>query len=170
MKIPNDIDEAFIELKSIGELVTSSEWQRAALVYAFTEDRGRGGDNRKSNVQNCTLLSVKDFADQGLSGLHSRVSVSKYRRAWSKAIEAGLAEDIGPGDDISLPDADWTEFTKVQRKPPEPRNDTMEDAHDINLIDMFLRNKRKFFTHKGKLALIERLEAEIEILREETSS
>lgn len=68
--------EAVLDLKGLGELVTASEWKRAAIVWAFT------ADGRKSK----DVYSVTDFAGLGISGLSSKPSVIKYRKAWAKAI------------------------------------------------------------------------------------
>jgi hypothetical protein len=42
MQVHKSIDDAIADLKDLGELVTASEWKRAAIVWAFTEDRRPG--------------------------------------------------------------------------------------------------------------------------------
>lgn len=94
------------------ELVTASEWKRAAIVWAFTEDMR--GKNPTSGILNC-----QQFADLSISGLSSKNTVTKYRKAWKLAIEHGFATDVKPGDLIDLPDLDWQTYFN----PPLPKLD-----------------------------------------------
>lgn len=107
------MDAALAELNSVSALVTASEWRRAAIVWAFTTDK-QGQRTSHTSVQS---LGVAEFAALGISGLQSRNTVAKYRRAWAKAIEAGHAFDVQPGDDVVLPGVDWRTYFN----PPNPR-------------------------------------------------
>ncbi|MDB2207318.1 hypothetical protein [Mycobacteroides abscessus] len=79
----------------MGELITASEWQKAALVYAFTYD----GVNQYAG-KDLNRLSVSDFAR---TGAMSKPTIIKYRKAWKLAIDNGFATDVKPGDLIDLP-------------------------------------------------------------------
>ncbi|WP_074303016.1 hypothetical protein [Mycobacteroides abscessus] len=92
----------------MGELITASEWQRAALVWAFTEE---GKPGPKKDLPTNGRISISDFAGMKISGLTKRDTVSKYRRAWSQAIADGVATDVKPGDLIDLPDVEWPRIT-----------------------------------------------------------
>lgn len=85
---------AVSELTSIGRLVTAGEWERAAIIWAFTYDTG-GGRPSKS-AQKSTLLTVSEFAEMGLVGLRSRNSIIRYRTIWREAMESGLTIDVKP--------------------------------------------------------------------------
>lgn len=49
-------------------------------------------------------MSFRDLASQGITGMGSRTTIAKYRKAWKLAIERGFATDVKPGDLIDLPD------------------------------------------------------------------
>ncbi|SII58004.1 Uncharacterised protein [Mycobacteroides abscessus subsp. abscessus] len=91
----------------MGELITASEWQRAALVWAFTEDQ----QGKRTTSVTSDRSSMVEFAKLGVSGLRSVNSIKKYRRAWSQAIADGFATDVKPGDLIDLPDVEWPRVT-----------------------------------------------------------
>jgi hypothetical protein len=122
MKIPTDIDGAVLSLKGLGELITASEWERAAIVWAFTEDRNPG-----RNSSTFGRMSAAEFASQSIAGLTSKQTVVKYRKAWKLAIEHGFATDVEPGDLIDLPEAEWRQYFNPPRpkgdKPPRKSND-----------------------------------------------
>lgn len=104
MRIPEDIEDAVLNLKGLGELITASEWQRAALVWAFTYEAKNQNDAGKDLSQR---TSVNEFAR---TGVMSRPTVTKYRRAWRLAIENGFATDVKPGDLIDLPEVEWQPY------------------------------------------------------------
>ncbi|SHU94023.1 Uncharacterised protein [Mycobacteroides abscessus subsp. abscessus] len=95
-RLPGLRTQVGLDLKGLGELVTASEWKRSAIVWAFTEEVGRG----KSK---CSQLSISEFAALEVIGLQSRNTVAKYRKAWKLAIDNGFATDVKPGDLIDLP-------------------------------------------------------------------
>ncbi|CPR33704.1 Uncharacterised protein [Mycobacteroides abscessus] len=130
-KIPESIEDAVLNLKGLGELITASEWQRAALVWAFTQEGKPGppGDRTTSGP-----ISINDFTRQGISGLKSKETVRKYRRAWSKAIADGFTTNVKPGDLIDLPEVEWQPYFN-----PETATDTglkMEPTSDEESDDV----------------------------------
>ncbi|WP_131723179.1 helix-turn-helix domain-containing protein [Mycobacteroides abscessus] len=141
----------------MGELITASEWKRAAIVWAFTHD-GR------SKISNVKSMPVTEFVGLGLSGLASSASVVKYRKAWKLAIErrevvaeltdAGMSgEAMAEVLDVSnatvsrdrgltnvRPDSvtgqDGKTYPHPAPKPKEPnRNDpVLDDAEYLNIL------------------------------------
>lgn len=103
--VPSTMKEAAAALGDLEELVTAKEWHRAAIVYAFTYDGGRGGDRSKPRARG--LLNMREFAGRGISGLRTEITVAHYRNSWKAAILAGKADDIQPGDRVTLPEMDW---------------------------------------------------------------
>jgi hypothetical protein len=97
--IPTTIKSASGALNGIDGLLTAKQWERAAIVYAFT-DEVRG---RKSGHQ----VSCRDFAKLGIRGLTRHDVVAEYRRIWSNAIASGDAPHIEPGDRVVLPTIKW---------------------------------------------------------------
>jgi hypothetical protein len=99
IQIPETIDAARVRLDGIESLLTATEWERAAIVWAFTEDgtNGRPSDRKPSAL---SRFSAEEFAALGIQGLRSGYAVRRYRRAWSD--EVGEAT-IAPGDRVVLP-------------------------------------------------------------------
>jgi hypothetical protein len=104
MHLPKTIDEARDRLGNIDGLVTARQWERAAIVWAFTYDAGRG--RPQNNVEKSTL-SEAEFAALKVHGLRTRDSVRAYRSAWRWAMEEAGAPDIKPGDEFEAPALDW---------------------------------------------------------------
>ena len=140
--LPLDIEEAVLSLKGLGELITATEWKRAAIVWAFTEDRQGQKDTSHRSVQG---LGLQEFADLKLEGLKSRNSVAKYRKAWQRAIDVGAAKDVQPGQRVTLPDLEWQEYfnppmppvdrESKPQKPKKPKKPTEEPIVPIEIID-----------------------------------
>lgn len=84
-------------------------------MWAFVTDENKGGRGKTGTDVN--RFTVTDFAKLGIAGLASKTSVVKYRKAWKRAIDAGFATDVGPGDRIDLPDVDWQAYFN----PPAPK-------------------------------------------------
>ncbi|MDP0398701.1 hypothetical protein [Tsukamurella strandjordii] len=116
VRIPADVDTALGELQGLGELLNSSEWKRAAIVWAFTDQskggRGKGGDKSPP-------FSISRFSAFRIIGLTDRSWIRKYRKAWQLAIEHGLAVDVKPGDTITLPDAEWSDYFNPKPRVPD---------------------------------------------------
>lgn len=96
--IPTTIEQAVGALNGIDALLTAKGWERAAIVFAFTEERPAG--NQPAQMANSRHLSISDFAALGIAGLTTRDTVRLYREAW---IDGGGATNIGPGDTVNLP-------------------------------------------------------------------
>ncbi|MGW0245081.1 hypothetical protein ACWDYH_00425 [Nocardia goodfellowii] len=119
MNIPEDLESAVLGLKDLGELVTAAEWQRAALVFAFTYEGRPGG---RSTGQECAVaLTMDEFSKLGLVGLSSRTTVRRYRQAWKLAIQDGFATFVMPGDEIALPEVDWNAYFNPPKPPRAPK-------------------------------------------------
>jgi hypothetical protein len=103
-KIPNSIEEAVKNLDGIGALLTAKQWERAAIVYAFTEPNGGGPRTGGISRQ----LSIREFAELGITGLRDRSQIRLYRKAWEVAMQDG-APDAKPGDVVDLPSLPWKE-------------------------------------------------------------
>jgi hypothetical protein len=101
--IPSSVRELATRLNYLDGLMTAAQWQRAALVFAFTQD-GRG-KNASSSVFG--ILNCKAFAALGISGLKSHTTVERYRAAWQSAIDAGKAVPVAPGDPYREPAMEW---------------------------------------------------------------
>lgn len=99
IRVPKTIAEATASLAQLEALVTAKEWTRAAIVYAFTE-LGTGG--RRQPVSS-DRLSLVAFAELGIAGLRSHVTVGKYRAAWQYAVDVGEAQPVEPGDKLTEP-------------------------------------------------------------------
>lgn len=98
--IPNTIDDAVSVLNGIGGLLTAKEWERAAIVATFVEERaGQGVTSSKSGG---SQLSATAFAGLGIRGLSSPSTVLTYARAWLDRFPRPK-----PGRAVKLPTDDW---------------------------------------------------------------
>jgi hypothetical protein len=104
--IPDSMADAIKSLTGISALLTAKEWERAALVYAFT-DPGSGQGRRQPLTKTRERLSIIEFARVGIAGLKTQDTVAMYRNAWQSAIDDGRAQPVSPGDDIELPTLTW---------------------------------------------------------------
>lgn len=116
LKIPATIEQATQELNGLGALLTAKNWARAAIVFAFTKEVGRGGNH--GNDGNPTL-TIASFANLKIVGLSQREDVGYYRKAWQTAVDDGQAEPVEPGQSVVLPDRQW---------PPSPRTRDVQDV------------------------------------------
>lgn len=90
-------------LSGLDRLLTARQWERAAIVYAYTTNAGPGGQHRRRPAP--PKMTMREFARQGFAGLSSNKSVEHYRAAWSMAINQGWVPPVDPGDTVELPDA-----------------------------------------------------------------
>jgi hypothetical protein len=110
--IPKTISAAQRQLGELGALVYATEWHRAAILAAFvtvTEGQGKRTDRLLSSGK----LTAVQFAELGIVGLRSPVTVARYVEAWNAAVDNGKAKPVKPGQRVALPDLDW---------PYEPKN------------------------------------------------
>jgi hypothetical protein len=104
INVPKTVKEAQAALSDLDDLITAKEWSRAAIVWAFTEQR----QGRRSDLAGVPAkLSVTEFAKLGIHGLRDRGTVVAYREAWEWAVINHGAPDHVPGDRIELPDIEW---------------------------------------------------------------
>jgi hypothetical protein len=131
INIPGTIDEAVASLAGIGALLTAKEWERAAIVFAFTRDDVKGGP--RTNCLSSEAVSVREFAEKEISGLKSTNTVSAYRKAWQEAINQGEAVAAEPGATVALPDLTW-ESRKAIEATPEPEQETESEIVDAEIV------------------------------------
>ena len=125
--IPLKIEDALLDLKGLGELISATEWKRAAIVWAFTEEGTAGRPSNEVNVVKSDHISIQAFAEMGISGLASRNTIKKYRKAWQRAIDVGAAKDVQPGQRVTLPDLDWQSYFNPGKTPADPKPDIRQD-------------------------------------------
>lgn len=106
-KIPASIEDATELLNGLGALLTAKQWERAAIVYAFTRDGEDADSNPKRRSEITTPLLPREFAKLGITGLASDQTVRAYRKAWQGAINAEEAKASRPGHQCRLPDIPW---------------------------------------------------------------
>jgi hypothetical protein len=109
--IPKTIEGAASRLDRLGGIVTASEWERAAIVFAFTEPVGQGKRTDLGNVPE--VMSYGQFAGLNIHGLRDHKTVKVYHDAWASAVEKtkrkrnGRVYPVSPGDPFVAPDLEW---------------------------------------------------------------
>lgn len=138
--IPASIDEAITSLTGLDGLLTAKEWERAAIVWAFTHE-GAPGSHWSEKRSEITTLSSRDFAKLGIAGLRSDQTVRRYRQAWQAAIGAGLARETHPGQVTELPGMAWAE-AYVSERAEKGRTGSLEIpvTSDTSMAEWFDRN------------------------------
>lgn len=101
IKIPTP-DELRSTLNGLDRLLTAKQWERAAIVFAFTAKGG--GHNSGREKPQPPRMNLRDFAGQGYQGLSTVKTVGRYREAWMTAIDNGWAGPVNPGESVMLPD------------------------------------------------------------------
>jgi hypothetical protein len=96
-------DDLRSRLRGVDQLLTAKRWERAAIVWAYTEVQTNRGHGIRPGVQ-APRMNVRNFAGQGYQGLSTPKSVSRYREAWATAIANGWAGPVEPGQTVELPD------------------------------------------------------------------
>jgi hypothetical protein len=102
--LPRTIKQAEKALTGIDRLATATEWERAAIVWAFTYE---GVNRHSSSARHSVRYTIRGFADLKFSGLKTQDTIRGYRTAWQQAIDAGQAVDVQPGDEVRLPKLEW---------------------------------------------------------------
>lgn len=93
------------QLAGLDRLLTARNWERAAIVWAFTTaEEGRPSKLRSAEQFPCPIA---EFVSLGFKGLGSRNSVARYRAAWQDALDSGHACSVAPGDEVELPDLEF---------------------------------------------------------------
>lgn len=119
-RIPAESDDADELAGELGQLVRSTEWKRAALIYARVRVGTHGGDRSKINSD---LATPNAYAKLGISGLRSPTTIRNYWRAWQDAIDDGIAKPAILGSDVALPAAEWSDYyppREIDIEPPKP--------------------------------------------------
>jgi hypothetical protein len=95
-------DELRAQLDGLGRLLTARKWERAAIVFAFTQvgEPGRGRWHKPEPPR----MHIREFAAQGFSGLTTNKAVSRYRDAWVSAVSQGWTTLAEPGRTAPIPD------------------------------------------------------------------
>jgi hypothetical protein len=108
--IPGTVTDLKRGLGQIEGLLTAKRWEKAAIVYAWTQPGERGG--AQSNDGN-PPLTLSAFVELGITGLRDRHQVRMYRKAWEDAATEVGNDDmlrIKPGDAVDMPNLVWKEF------------------------------------------------------------
>lgn len=116
IRIPTEYELAD-RLSGVDRLLTARKWERAAIVFAFT-DVG-GPRNTPNHTPPPPKLNIRQFAAQGYAGLTTPKAVNRYRDAWVTAIGNGWAVPVEPGDEVELPEGDFPAW-------PSPGDPTLD--------------------------------------------
>lgn len=119
-QIPSNPADADSLAGDLAELVRSSEWKRAALIYARVQVSGHGGDRSKITSD---LATPTAYAKLGISGLRSPTTIRAYWQAWQNAVDDGIAQPAMLGKEIHIPNIEWSEYYPPKKNidaPPEP--------------------------------------------------
>jgi hypothetical protein len=108
--IPVSLTAATERLASIGELLTATEWTRAAIIAAFVRLNDGPGQPPQRIAKSRHSLSTYDFAELGIVGLQTPDTVRRYVKAWL-AVNDGKYPT--PGRTVKLPSTSF---------PPEEAN------------------------------------------------
>ncbi len=142
MNIPKTIKSAEAKLTKLDGIVSASQWERAAIVYAFTEEGEVGGDPTTAAKVRSDLgvMSFREFAALGIVGLKSKNTVLKYHEAWQSAIDDGEALPIAPGDAFNEPELDFPPAVRTSRQAGASVPRTSDALKDDNFIEEVVEN------------------------------
>jgi hypothetical protein len=129
--IPASLDDATRQLEGLGRLLQARSWERAAIVFAWTEP-GVPHLASAERTADGQRLTITEFAALDIIGLRTRESVARYRRAWELAVDDGQAIAVGPGDEVTLPAREWPPF----RDEPAAHQVVGQDPH-ADALDAF---------------------------------
>ena len=151
IRIPTEIAVLRERLNGLGRLLTARKWERAAIVYAFTEpgEIGRGRWYKPDPPR----MHIREFAAQGFVGLTTNKAVSRYRDAWVKAIDNGWAAPVKAGQLVRLPDKPFPPWPYA----PEfgPGNVTVTEVDDLTAQRMQARDYHRRPSHERILGRLE---------------
>jgi hypothetical protein len=104
VRIPATVDAAVDELEGLAALLTAKEWQRSAIVFAFTAISDSHAAIKRDRNGAITKLSPVEFAKLGINGLRSDNTVRFYHKAW---LDGGGDPELTPGQAVELPTIDF---------------------------------------------------------------
>lgn len=91
-------DNAVGRLTGLDALVTAKEWERCAIVAAFTRDGGPGGGDHKKPPASSGRCSATEFAALGIQGLRSHNKGQRnLPQNWGKLHRGRLRGPRDPG-------------------------------------------------------------------------
>lgn len=132
-RIPDDIDNAIVAMTGAGQLLTAHEWERSAIVYAFTAPGGPR--NTPHHHPEPPRVTLGTFARLGIKGLTTIKAVRRYRRIWEWGMEQEICPEVNPGDLVIMPDEPfpgWNEVLPEYQHPYPPQPATvMEASHEL---------------------------------------
>lgn len=121
-------------LRGLDRLIVARNWERAAIVSAFTRNDGPGRPT-KLPTSGQFPVTVAEFAALGFKGLTKRDTVALYRLRWQEAVDAGLACSVNPGDEVDLPEMDWPPNPDPRlRTDGTPFEDSADRAEEIQRL------------------------------------
>lgn len=118
-------------LSGVDRLLTARRWERAAIVFAFTQPAAPGNHQEPAPPK----MSILAFAEKGYAGLASRTAVHRYRDAWIHAINEGWTSPVEPGQQVTLPEKDfpaWPKWGRYEKGeiPTDHEDDDLPDRTD----------------------------------------
>jgi hypothetical protein len=133
VRIPQE-HELRSRLSGLGVLLTARKWERAAIVYAFTEvgEVGRGRWYKPMPPK----MHIRDFAAKGYAGLTTNKSVSRYREAWVTAINNGWAVPVAPGMAVLLPEQPFPAWPYGNTENMFPGGEVTVEVRDDEVVEM----------------------------------
>lgn len=104
-KIPRSPQAVTDALGEIGELLTATEWKRAALLAAVVRLPGQGVEpHGRMEKRGIALFTAPEFAALDIKGLRSANTVRLYVQRW---LDANDGEYPQLGASVTLPTDDW---------------------------------------------------------------
>jgi|GEM_PF-5783335 len=98
--IPATRKEMVTTLTGWQNLITATQWSKAATLAAFVELPGKGGDRKSDQRSKVTFdrMTCDEFAALGIAGLRSKNTIRAYVRRWI----ATTRPIPQPGDQVDL--------------------------------------------------------------------
>lgn len=121
------MEEVFIPdtIEGVGKLLTASQWDRAAIVWAYVHcEQAPGGDRQSTIAKNSNAsdkpYTPESFAALGFAGLRSKDTVRAHWKRWQEAVDSGHAMPVKPGDPIPGVALPWERAVKPKKKTEKP--------------------------------------------------
>jgi hypothetical protein len=121
--IPPTLDEAVIRCTELGNIIMAREFERAAIVWAYTapdQDIRRAMKARQAKHGEFPKVSFAKFSTLGIPGLTAHRTVREYWEVIENLIFAERAlEPYEAGDEIEFPEGFLWEnrFQRIAKKP-----------------------------------------------------